>query len=229
MKCLFPKRWLPLIFFRTGKNPLPILITILFACYSCFPPPADPKAKPILIDQATLELSPDGNTIQGTGRVLFDQTLFGLNSKELYSVKADFLNSNSVLILHSHLSDFMKQDGVKVLLKREGNNLALYTSTPGYKARLLNTELNYFSGSQQISLYIEVENGTENFVDISVWDFYINPKGYLKTPSTFFSRENQLAHSSEFLFYSKGQGILWGVELNEVRLIQILRESPNSL
>lgn len=229
MKSPFFKQWLRLILFRTGRNPFSILITALLFCYGCLPPPANLKVKPILIDQATLEFSPDRNTIQGTGRVLFDQPLFGLNSKELYFVKADFLHSDSVLILHSHLSDFMKQDGVKVLLKREGNDLILYASTPGYKARLLSTEMNYFSGSQQLSLYIEVENGTENFVDITVWDFYINPKGYLKNPSPLFSRQNQLVYSSEFLFYSKGQGMLWGVELNSVRLIQIVRESPNSL
>ena len=210
MKHPFFKRWLLLLFSRMGKNSLPALMVILFLCYGCFPPSAGPKAKPIIIDQATLELSPDGSTIQGTGRVLFEQPLFGLNSKELYFIKADFFHSDSFLILHSHLSDFVKQDGVKVLLKREGNDLVLYASTPGHRTRPLSEIPDYFLSSQQLSLYIEIENGTENFVDMTVWDFYTNPTGYLKTPFTLFSRQNQLARLFRDSFLFKGTGDFMG-------------------
>ena len=206
-----------------------IFVITLFLCYGCLSPPTNPKAKPILIDKATLELSSDGKTLQGTGRVLFDQPLFGLYSKELYFVKAEFLHPYSSLILHSHLSDFSKQDGVRVLLHRENNDLSFYVSTPGYRTQKLSTEPDYFLGNQRVALYIEIENGTENLINVAVWNFYINPRGNLKTPSPLFSRQNQLTFSNNPLFYSKGQGILWGAELNEIRLIEIFRESPNSL
>lgn len=209
------------------RNSLFIPLVAVFLCYSCSPPPITPKAKPIIIDQATLELSSDGKTLQGTGRILFNQPLFGLYSKELYFVKAEFLHNHSFFILHSHLSDFSKQDGIKVLLRRENNDLILYASTPDQKTQRLGTEPDYFLGNQKLALYIEIENGTENLVDIAVWNFYINPRGNLKTPSLLFSRQNQLNLSPDPLFYSKGQGILWGVELNGIRLIEISRESPN--
>lgn len=206
-----------------------ILLITTSLCYGCLSPPTSPKAKPIPIDKTTLELSSDGKTLQGTGRVLFDQPLFGLYSRELYFVKAEFLHPHSSFILHSHLSDFSKQDGVRVLLHRENNDLNLYVSTPGYKTQKLSTKPDYFLGNQRVALYIKVENGTENLVDVAVWNFYINPRGNLKTPSVLFSRQNQLSFSNNPLFYSKGQGILWGAELNEIRLIEIFRESPNSL
>ena len=193
---------------RHKKTLLSILIVTLSLCYGCLSPPVNPKAKPILIDKATLELSSDGKTLQGTGRVLFDQPLFGLYSKELYFVKAEFLHPYSSLIIHSHLSDFSKQDGVRVLLHRESNDLSLYISTPGYRTQKLSTESDYFLGNQRVALYIEIENGTKNLVDVAVWNFYINPRGNLKTPSLLFSRQNQFTFSNNPLFYSKGQGIL---------------------
>lgn len=210
------------------KSFLLIPLMTVFFCYSCSPPPVSPKAKPVIIDQATLELSPDGKTLQGTGRVLFNQPLFGLYSKELYFVKVEFLHPHSFFILHSHLSDFSKQDGIKVLLRRENNDLILYASTPDQKTQKLGVEADYFLRNQSLALYIEIENGTENLIDIAVWNFYINPRGNLKIPSLLFSRQNQLSLSTDPLFYSKGQGILWGAELNGIRLIEISRESPNT-
>ena len=219
--------WFEFFQLITKKIPLLIfLITTSLFC-GCSSPPFNPKAKPLIIDQATLKLSPDGKTLQGTGRVLFNQPLFGLYSRELYFVKAEFLHSHSFFILHSHLSDFSKQDGIKVLLRRENNDLILYASTPDQKTQKLGSELDYFLGNQKLAFYIEIENGTENLVDIAVWNFYVNPRGNLKIPSLLFSRQNQLALSSDPLFYSKGQGILWGAELDGIRLIEISRESPN--
>ena len=214
---------------RRKRTPFLIFFVTVFLCANCLSPPLKPKPKLIIIDKATLELSPKGNELQGTGRVLFDQPLFGLYSKELYFVKAKFLHPHSSLTLHSHLSDFNKQDGIKVLLKREGNDLNFQASTPDHRMQQLSVKPDYFLKNQELALYIEVENGTENFIDIRIWNFFVNPRGNLKIPSVFFSQQNQLTLSDNYLFYSKGQGILWGAELNGIRLIEISRESFNSL
>ena len=226
---LLIKWWSLAVLLRRKQTPFLIFFATVFLCTNCLPPPVNPKPKPLIIDKATLELSPEGKELQGTGRVLFDQPLFGLYSKELYFVKAKFLHSHSSLILHSHLSDFNKQDGIKVLLKREGNDLNFHASTPDHRMQKLSVKPGYFLQNQELALYIEIENGTENFIDIRIWNFFVNPRGNLKIPSVFFSQQNQLTLSDNYLFYSKGQGILWGAELNEIRLIEISRESLNSL
>ena len=226
---LFIKWWSLTRLSRIKRIPFPVFFVTVFLCTNCLSPPVNPKAKPIIIDKATLEFSSEGTELQGTGRVLFDQPLFGLYSKELYFVKAKFLHSHSSFILHSHLSDFSKQDGVKILFERESNTLNFYVSTPDQRMQKLGMKPDYFLKNQELALYIEVENGTENFVDIKIWNFFINPRGNLKIPSVFFSQQNQLTFSDSHLFYSKGQGILWGAELNGIRLIKISREPLNSL
>ena len=208
------------------RDTLRILLVMKAAlCQACLPPSGEFPAKPIWVDKSTLELSSDEKTLKGKGRILFDQPLFSLYSKELYLLTADFPQADSSLTLHSHFSDFSKQDGIKVFLKRTAENLILHASTPGYPRQEIGVVPDYFLKNPKLSLYIEVANGTENFVDIQIWDFYINPKERLKKPAPFLSQQNQIPLLPDTLFYSRGRGILWGVELNGVRLIQSLRKS----
>ena len=219
------------IFMTEGRNGARciLLITGMLFCQGCFfPPSGEFPIQPALKNRADIELSSNEKTLKGKGRIVFDQPLFSLKSKELYLLTADFFHSNSSLILHSHFSDFSKQDGVKVFFEKEDEDLILSASTPGHLKQGLGAIPDYFLKNLRLSLYIEVENGIEDFVGIQIWDFYINPKGRLKSPAPFLSRQNRKASSSDMIFYSRGEGILWGLELNEVRLIQAVRKSPKN-
>ena len=203
----------------------------LFFCFLlpyCTPPSIKRELKLRLIDPTVLEFV-DETTVQGTGRILLEQPLFHLESKELYFIQAELSHKNSSLILYSHFSDFTIQDGIKVFLERQNNDFILSVSTPGYKREQLNMIPDYFLKNQSISLHLEVHNGTKNFINVKIWDTYINPTDYLKISAPFFSTQNQLADSSGIFFYSKGRGLLWGVELKRAKLIHIKRESPNRL
>ena len=101
------------------------------------------QAKPILIDK-TLTLAKNKKTIEGTGRVLFDQALFSLNSKELYSLKAEFFQENSWLTIHSHLQSFQREDGIKIFFIREGETLIIEAATPNHKRQSLYEEEGFF-------------------------------------------------------------------------------------
>ena len=203
-----------------------LIILISFFLSACS---NDQEVRPLIIDKNTLTLSKEENTLEGTGRVVFNQPLFGLNSREFYFIKADFLHSNSSFILHSHFSDFFKQDSIKVFFIKEKKDLRIQVSTPGYKKQELRKVPDYFVKNQELSLYVSIQNGTDNFIDIQIWDSYLNPTGYLKTSSPFLLTENFLAQSQGLLFYSKGQGILWGMELNNVRLLKASRGAPQEL
>ena len=199
---------------------------ILFFYCGCSPN-VKYQAKPVVIDKKTVQFNEDEKTLYGTGRVLFNQPLFDLHSKELYFLKAELFNENSSLILHSHFTGFNTQDGIKVFFLRKENQLIINVSTPSYPKQDLHIVKDYFTKNQKLEIYVEVQNGTENFVNVKVWDTYINPSGYLRKSTPFLSRQNLIANSEVLLFYSRGQGLLWGAELNKVRLIKIFRESVN--
>lgn len=199
---------------------------ILFFYCGCSPN-VKYQVKPVVIDTKTVRFIEGEKTLYGTGRVLFNQPLFDLYSKELYFIKAELFNESSFFVLHSHFTGFKTQDGIKIFFIREENQLIIRVSTPSYPIQDLHTVKDYFIKNQKLEIYLEVQNGTENFVNIKVWDTYINPSGYVKESISFLSRQNLIANSEDLLFYSKGQGLLWGAELNRVRLIEIFRESVN--
>lgn len=197
-------------------------ISLLF--YSCSPP-GDHQVEPLIVDKETIEFSKEKNTLTGTGRVLFNQPLFGLNSKEFYFIKAEFFNENSSLILHSHFSGFLKKDGVKVFFIREQSKLIIKVSTPRYPVQDLHIVEHYFEKNNQLAVYVQVQNGIREFVSIKIWSAYINPTGQIRKTADFFTSQNLMTSSEDILFYSKGEGLLWGVEMDKVRVMEIYRNS----
>ena len=201
------------------------LFVFLFS-FGCSPD-VENQAKFFILDKEFVQLSKDKKVLEGAGRVLFQQPLFGLYSKELYFVKAELFHENSSLVLHSHFSGFAKEDGIKIFFIRDKNSFIIKVSTPAYPVQELYKDEDYFVKNQTFEIYTEVHNGTENFINIKVWNTYINPSGSLKKPTSFLSQQNLIVDSEDTLFYSKGQGMLWGVSLDKVRLIKITRESLN--
>ena len=204
-----------------------LLLFVFLLSFGCSPG-VENKAGFFILDKESVQLT-DKKVLEGTGRVLFKQPLFGLYSKELYFIKTELFQENSSLVLHSHFSGFMKQDGIKVFFIRDKNSLLIKVSTPAYPVQELYKEENYFIRNQTLEIYIEVHNGTENFISVKVWDTYINPSGSLKKSTPFLSQQNLIVNSESTLFYSKGQGMLWGVSLNKARLTKIFRESISQL
>ena len=198
--------------------------TILISCS-----PLDEKqVEPVIIDE-TLIFQENEKIFKGTGRLLFQKPLFGLNSTELYILRANFFHADSQLILHSHFQGFKKGNGIKIFFIREENSLLIEAATPGYKKQSLQREENFFSGNQELYVYVKVQNGIKDLIRIKIWNHWSNPTGYLKSPSAFMSDQNLIADSLKQAFYSKGKGILWGLELHKIHLLEILRESGNRI
>ena len=213
--------------FVIGRSPCLIVSTLIFWLLLTGCSPSDNiKANPVIIDK-TLTVNKKG--IKGSGRLFFNQALFGLNSKELYSLKAEFFHENSRLILHSHFSGFKSLDGIKVFFIREGENLTVKVGTPNWKEKILYKEEGFFTTTKIVYFYIEAQNGIEDMVRVQIWNRYFNPTGHLKTTVSSISDQNLLADSFPERFYSKGQGLLWGLELDKIQLIEALRESGDRI
>ena len=202
-----------------------ILLFVFLLFFGCSPEITE--SEPFILDKKTLWFSEDRTGLRGTGRILFNQPLLSLYSKELYFITARLFNENSFLILHSHFTGFVRKDGVKIFFIRDKNNLVIQISTPFYPPQHLLTDENYFIKNQNLELRIQVQNGVENFIRVTIWDHYINTSGYLKKITPFLLRQNLMADSDSLAFYSKGQGLLWGVDLNKASVIKIYRESVN--
>ena len=202
-----------------------LLVCALFC--GCTKEEATHHAPPLILDKNTVLIEKDNKTLYGTGRVLFNQPLFGLFSKELYSIKTELTGENSSFVLHSHFTGFSKRDGIKVSFIRDKTALIIQTGGPRHPPQELFTDERHFVKNQVLTVRVEVQNGTENFINIRVWNAYTNPTGYLKKRNLYLSQRNLIADSTGSLFYSKGEGMLWGVELNNARLLDIFREPVN--
>ena len=198
----------------------------LFFCFvvflGCSVSAPAPPAKPVILDKSSL--FKEQQTLSGTGRVLFNQPLFGLFSKEFYFINAELTNEDSFLVLHSHFTDFAKEDGIKVLFKRAKTSLLVSVATPSYPVQLLYEKENWFKQNHNLKVHVEIQNGGDHFIHVKIWNSFINPTGYLKKEVDFFSEENLMADSHDLFFYSRGQGLLWGMELHNAQLLKIERK-----
>lgn len=174
------------------------------------------------------------DTIQADSSTLFfisENNLGAVLSEEYYQIKAHFPSSDTHLNLFSHFSGFQWEDGVKLSLKRQGDALLIKISAPSYPEKILFQQEDYFSSSNEVDLTIAVENGTNYGFRVRVWENFINKNGILKEPREFLSDENLLADSllEQMSFYSKGQGLKWGIKSFRVNLIKGERVSPRLL
>lgn len=201
-----------------------LFLFIFLFSFGCSPV-VENQAEPFILDKESVQSSKDKAVLYGTGRVLFNQPLFGLYSKELYFIKAELFHERSSLVLHSHFTGFVREDGIKIFFIRDTKSLIIKASTPAYPVQQLYKDENYFIKNQTLEIHTEVHNGTEDFISILIWDVYINPSSYLKKVTHFISQQNLITDSKSVLFYSKGKGMLWGVNLNKARLIKIYRNS----
>ena len=183
------------------------------------------SSTPLIIDTNTLNKVEE--RVHGSGRILFNQPLFGLYSKELYFIKARLQNEDSSLMLHSHFTGFKHTDGVRVVFTKEKNNLLIKIATPKHPFQIAQKKENYFDQNQNLEVYVELKNGAEDFVQFKIWNVYINPTGYVKQVYPYLSKRNLMADSDDLTFYSKGEGLLWGVELTKAELIKAERKSIN--
>ena len=204
-----------------------IVYNVIFLCFclflfcGCSSKLSSSPLNPVVLDKSAIVA--DQKVLSGTGRVLFNQPLFGLFSKEFYFINVDLIAEDSFFLLHSHFTGFAKEDGIKVFFKRVKTTLTIEVATPFYPPQILYTKEDFFFKNQNLSLYIELQNGTTNQVNLKIWSHYLNPTGYLKTPADFFSDKNLIADSHNRFFYSKGLGLLWGVELYKAQLKEVER------
>ena len=133
------------------------------------------------------------------------------------------------MILHSHFHGFQKGNGIKVFFTRKGSQLVIETEPPRHKKQQLALREDFFANTKEIYFYVEVQNGGKNFIRIRVWNLYFNPTGYLRTEPDLLPGENLMLDSLQHPFYSKGQGILWGLELNKIHLIEMKRKSADKI
>ena len=171
------------------------------------------------------------NSVQNDSSVIrfvSKKTLSGVLSKEYYLLKAYFQAKYSKLELFSHFRGFDLEDGVKIQFERESAQLSIKISVQGYPNKILFEKEDYFLNSNEVDFSLEVDNGTNYGFRVRIWKNFVNRNGILKSKTEVLNGENLIADSllKKLTFYTKGQGLKWGLKLFRVRLIEGARVSP---
>ena len=163
-----------------------------------------------------------------TARFISKTALSGILSKEYYLIKAYFPADPSRLDLFSHFSGFDWEDGINVQLERKKIGLVIKISVQGYPDHILFEREDYFLNSNEVDFSVEVENGTNYGFRVRIWENFVNRSGILKNKIEVLTGENLIADSllENLTFYTKGQGLKWGLRLFRSRLIEGVRVSP---
>ena len=164
-------------------------------------------------------------------RFLSPKPLPGILSKEYYLIRAFFQKDQSYLKLFSHFHGFEKRDGIQIDLERVGDRLVISLSVSSYPDQILLDEENYFSKSNELDLTIEVQNGINSGFRVRVWENFINTKDIFRIQKDTLIEQSLIADSfaKALIFYDKGGGLKWGMELFRAHLIEGARVSPSFL
>lgn len=203
----------------TARSLLLLLPLLLCSCS-----PLEEKEKGDSIDAFEVSLDRNLNTqdqrVAGRGKIKFTSPLLGVNSRENFSIRFRFLNSqNSRLVLQSHFSGFEYDDGVQVELYPTADLIKLRISTPGYPAQESIDLMSYEPG-QEISLKIEIHDGISSGIRVIIWNDRLSYKGeILKRQERIFLGNHIFDSYEERLsFLSHGRGMFWGLDLEQTSL-----------
>lgn len=167
--------------------------------------------------------------VVGQGRLLFNDRLLGINSREHYRIEGRFLGAEGEVALHSHFNGFMVHDGLVLRFQRHDNHLHVLASAPGYPEREIKEIADFFSPSRStFSFRVEVADGGVDGIEITIW----NERRILKTAKweklDTFTRKTAIFDSVRdgIFFFSNGEGARWGIEINRAELTTARRSSP---
>jgi hypothetical protein len=163
----------------------------------------------------------------GTGRLMFTDPLGGFDSREHYILEFRFLEDGAELRLWSHFSSFQRADGVEIIFRRNGDQVQVLMSTPGAPAQALE-EWTWASERTPLRLRVEIHNGVAEGARGLVWNDKISRDGLVWSQLDQVHEANALIDSRRLshLFFSKGQGLFWGLELDRVEVLTAKREAP---
>lgn len=151
--------------------------------------------------------------------------LSGILSKEYYEIKARFSTEKSSLKLFSHSRHPNLNDGVQIKINREDEKIKVVLAVQAYPEKVLFEKNNYFENQLEIDWTLKVENGTRYGFRVQIWENFLNTTGIIKQPTSLLTKQNQLADSlkKSLTFYTKGQGLKWGIRTFKSDLISAFR------
>ena len=188
-----------------------------FFYFSCAKAPDIPFSK----EGLTLYQEMTGASIK---QFVSEKNLAGIISREFYEVKARF-SKESYLELLSHSRVPHLGDGIRIKIDREKDKLIIRAGTQGYPLKILLERENYFINQFEIDWTLEIENGTLYGFRVQIWENFLNKSGFIKQKTELLTKENQITDSLEqaLTFYTKGQGLQWGVKTFKSELISVFR------
>ena len=152
-------------------------------------------------------------------------------SKEHYQIKARLLQDRSHLELFSHSKASYFGGGIHVKIERQGNDVIVQIGIKDYPNEVLIKEKNYFQKQSEIDWTLEVKNGTLYGFRVQIWENFLNRSDFIKKQTDILTPENKIADSLQqgLTFYTKGQGLWWGIKTYKTNLISAYRVPVNEL
>ena len=153
------------------------------------------------------------------------QNLGSLLSKEHYKIKARLIEKDSKLELFSHSRASHLEDGIRIKIQRQNQDLIVQIGIENYPNKTLLKKIDYFKKQKEMDWTLEVENGTLYGFRVQIWENFLNRSGFIKKQTELLTPENKIADSlkSKLTFYTKGKGLKWGIKTYKTDLISAHR------
>lgn len=186
----------------------------------------------VIVDSSTLLLN--SGSLTGTGRYLVNTSLRTSRSNIHLNLAGQFIDPvNSFFILHLFFDDFFYDVGVQlrfVLVDNPagGKSIDVEFAEPGKSFRHLTQIDDVLNSDLSFNIRIEAHNQLNNTRRILIWNNFITLQSnkVIDLDKIMEGNTKYDSLSTNMVFFEWGQGLRWGLNLNQMRVSKFNREVP---
>lgn len=172
-----------------------------------------------------------GTSLQANTRLKASSLLVNYKDPLTFNVKAQFLSEESTLAVNAYTTSLTTNDGTRMVFSPNAQNgIEVYLYTRDYPLYHFCTIEYAVSKNGIIDLSVQLSYQDNRGPIIAIWNMYYDGKNKRKKNYTFLSAKSADCNSDGQVFIEHfGSGRLWGFEIQQTRIQQVMRSESYDL
>lgn len=192
----------------------------------------------VMVDK--IELAQNGNTydqglshlnLQSNTRLQASSLLLNYRDPLTFNLKGQFVSDQAKLVLNAYTTSLTIADGTRLeFTPNNSNGIEVHLFTRDYPLYHFCTIDYAVSKNGMIDLSVQLSSSNFSGPSIVIWNMYYDGKNKRKKSYTFLNSQSADCNSQDEIFIEHfGSGRLWGFEIRQTRIQEVVRSEAYEL